>query len=43
VIEHTNFDSPANYDGKHIVFLSRYLPKPIRCGRWTMRPIWTSP
>lgn len=27
VIEHTNFDSPANYDGKHIVFLSRYLPK----------------
>ncbi|HEY5800216.1 MAG TPA: NAD(P)/FAD-dependent oxidoreductase [Burkholderiaceae bacterium] len=25
VIEHTNFDSPANYDGKHIVFLSRYL------------------
>ncbi len=27
VIEHTNFDSPANYDGKHIVFLSRYLAK----------------
>jgi len=27
VIEHTNFDSPANYGGKHIVFLSRYLPK----------------
>ena len=27
VIEHTNFDSPENYDGKHIVFLSRYLAK----------------
>jgi protoporphyrinogen oxidase len=27
VIEHTNFDSPANYQGKHIVFLSRYLAK----------------
>jgi len=27
VIEHTNFDSPANYGGKHIVFLSRYLAK----------------
>ena len=27
VIEHTNFDSPNNYDGKHIVFLSRYLAK----------------
>lgn len=25
VIEHTNFDAPANYDGSHIVFLSRYL------------------
>jgi protoporphyrinogen oxidase len=27
VIEHTNFDSPANYQGKHIVYLSRYLAK----------------
>ncbi len=27
VIEHTNFDRPENYDGKHIVFLSRYLAK----------------
>lgn len=27
VIEHTNFDSPENYGGKHIVFLSRYLAK----------------
>jgi len=27
VIEHTNFDSPAHYGGKHIVFLSRYLAK----------------
>jgi len=27
VIEHTNFDSPANYGGKHVVFLSRYLAK----------------
>ena len=25
VIEHTNFDTPENYDGSHIVFLSRYL------------------
>ncbi len=25
VIEHTNFDSPENYAGSHIVFLSRYL------------------
>lgn len=25
VIEHTNFDPPENYQGKHIVFLSRYL------------------
>ena len=25
VIEHTNFDSPKNYKGKHIVYLSRYL------------------
>jgi protoporphyrinogen oxidase len=33
VIEHTNFDSPANYDGKHIVFLSRYLAKED--------PLWT--
>lgn len=34
VIEHTNFDSPANYDGKHIVFLSRYLAKED--------PLWAS-
>ncbi len=27
VIEHTNFDSPANYGGKHVVYLSRYLAK----------------
>jgi len=27
VIEHTNFDSPENYGGKHIVYLSRYLAK----------------
>ena len=26
VIEHTNFDSPENYRGSHIVYLSRYLP-----------------
>ncbi len=32
VIEHTNFDSPANYQGKHIVFLSRYLA--------TQDPLW---
>ncbi|WP_338846371.1 NAD(P)/FAD-dependent oxidoreductase [Massilia sp. W12] len=33
VIEHTNFDSPQNYGGKHIVFLSRYLAKED--------PVWT--
>lgn len=27
VIEHTNFDAPANYKGTHIAFLSRYLAK----------------
>ena len=27
VIEHTNFDNPANYGGSHIVFASRYLAK----------------
>jgi protoporphyrinogen oxidase len=27
VIEHTNFDDPKNYNGQHIVFLSRYLTK----------------
>jgi protoporphyrinogen oxidase len=25
VIEHTNFESPAHYAGRHIVYLSRYL------------------
>jgi protoporphyrinogen oxidase len=35
VIEHTNFDRPANYDGKHIVFLSRYLAKED--------PVWSYP
>lgn len=27
VIEHTNFDTPDNYNGTHIAFLSRYLAK----------------
>lgn len=26
VIEHTNFEHPRNYGGKHIVYLSKYLP-----------------
>jgi protoporphyrinogen oxidase len=26
IIEHTNFEPPESYGGKHIVFLSRYLP-----------------
>lgn len=26
IIEHTNFDSPQNYKGSHIAFLSKYLP-----------------
>lgn len=33
VIEHTNFDAPENYDGKHIVFISRYLA--------TQDPVWS--
>jgi protoporphyrinogen oxidase len=32
VIEHTNFDAPENYEGKHIVFISRYLA--------TQDPVW---
>jgi protoporphyrinogen oxidase len=32
VIEHTNFDPPANYGGNHIVFLSRYIA--------TDDPVW---
>src|SRR5262245_15664336 len=27
VIEHTNFDNPANYGGSHVVFASRYLAR----------------
>jgi protoporphyrinogen oxidase len=27
VIEHTNFEPPASYGGRHIVYLSRYLPE----------------
>lgn len=26
VIEHTNFDSPEHYGGRHVVYLSKYLP-----------------
>ena len=26
VIEHTNFEPPTSYEGKHIVYLSKYLP-----------------
>lgn len=26
VIEHTNFENPKNYGGRHIVYLSKYLP-----------------
>lgn len=26
VIEHTNFEKPATYGGRHIVYLSKYLP-----------------
>lgn len=32
VIEHTNFDPPKNYAGKHIAFISRYLA--------TQDPVW---
>lgn len=32
VIEHTNFDRPENYNGNHIVFVSRYLA--------TEDPVW---
>jgi protoporphyrinogen oxidase len=30
IIEHTNFESPATYGGRHIVYLSKYLPKTDR-------------
>jgi protoporphyrinogen oxidase len=33
VIEHTNFDPPENYQGKHLVFVSRYLA--------TQDPVWS--
>lgn len=33
VIEHTNFDTPDNYKGTHIAFLSRYLT--------TEDPVWS--
>lgn len=26
IIEHTNFEPPASYEGRHIVYLSKYLP-----------------
>jgi protoporphyrinogen oxidase len=26
IIEHTNFDDPANFDGRRIAYLSKYLP-----------------
>jgi len=26
VIEHTNFEGPENYNGRHIVYLSKYVP-----------------
>ena len=32
VIEHTNFDTPENYKGTHIAYLSRYLA--------TQDPVW---
>jgi protoporphyrinogen oxidase len=35
VIEHTNFDTPDNYKGTHITFLSRYLP--------VEDPLWSYP
>lgn len=33
VIEHTNLDPPENYGGRHVVYLSRYLP--------TEDPLWS--
>lgn len=27
IIEHTNFEPPASYQGKHVVYLSKYLPE----------------
>lgn len=27
IIEHTNFEPPATYAGKHVVYLSKYLPE----------------
>ncbi|MBF0391888.1 MAG: NAD(P)/FAD-dependent oxidoreductase [Alphaproteobacteria bacterium] len=33
IIEHTNFDDPDNYQGNHIVFLSRYMAR--------QDPVWS--
>lgn len=35
VIEHTNFEPAASYNGRHIVYLSRYLPE--------SDPVWSMP
>jgi len=33
VIEHTNFEPPRTYGGRHIVYLSKYLPESARLFR----------
>ncbi|MEV0173489.1 NAD(P)/FAD-dependent oxidoreductase [Streptomyces sp. NPDC050803] len=35
VIEHTNLDRPERYDGKHVVYLSKYLPTDSELYRMT--------
>lgn len=35
VIEHTNFEPPEHYAGRHIVYLSRYLPGADESLHWT--------
>ncbi len=40
IIEHTNFEPPDSYGGKHIVYLSKYLPKSDRMYRMTDREVY---
>ncbi|WP_406192685.1 NAD(P)/FAD-dependent oxidoreductase [Kitasatospora sp. NBC_01560] len=40
VIEHTNMDDPARYGGRHIVYLSKYLPADADLYRMTDREVF---
>lgn len=40
VIEHTNLDDPARYGGRHVVYLSKYLPTDAELYRMTDREVF---